>query len=262
MNDSDRPPQLNISSPSPSNISGNATMKRAASTSKLTNRTSWTPKLLYPQPSYDTTPRPRSTSPRHLPTTKTAGNSSRSSMTSEASRRLSTEAALREAMEESVIGLDTPSGSGSNNLQRPANAQMASSSLNQPLKMPPLFDLARQTTLSSAAVMQLPPPPSDPASDNLDYTPIRSQYPTLMRQGSPPSRTSIDALRSIQRANSLHTSATSNVKGSQSSGWWFQNKADVEPLLEDRDKDDGTETAEEKLRKRCELGIVRFCEND
>ncbi|KAF8323154.1 alpha/beta-hydrolase [Clavulina sp. PMI_390] len=119
-----------------------------------------------------------------------------------------------------------------------------------PVRAPPLLDLARQTTLanSSLSELSLPPRPSDPESDDLEYNPIKSSTPTLIRQNTP-SRTSIDSLRTIQ-SRSLHTSAPSETRPSFAPGWWFQHKQDVEPLLDDKDKDDAVETSEDKLRKR------------
>lgn len=189
------------------------------------------------------------------------------------------------------------------------SARMPSSLLGRPLRIAPLLDLARQTTLASSSVMNLgdyespsaqqqqspglglaslPPLPSDPSSDDfLRLSPthgpqyasrppysgtIKSNSPTLLRQHEPSRTTSVDTLRSIQNAvaqrRALSSSAPSEgsggggaLWGSGSSGWWFQHKNDVEPLLDDRDKEDANESAEDKLRKRCKCSLPHwtFC---
>lgn len=153
--------------------------------------------------------------------------------------------ALQEAMETDC----NCSRHGSGSFQRPGNT--APTILSRPIRMAPLPDLARQTTLPSASVAQLSPLPSSSASYCPDNALVTSPCPALIPQSAPSRTTSIDTLRTIQ-SRSLHLTAPSEAKNSLSSGWWFQHKQDVEPLLDDRDKGDAEGSAEDKLRKRCE----------
>lgn len=170
----------------------------------------------------------------------------------EQTRADQTAAALRDAMNGEIFdaGQFDPRNYS---FQRPQSRSKIHSSLLTPysIKPPPLLDLARQTTSPSSAIYTLPPLPSD---DYIPDPPIIASInneSTLQRQ-SPPTRTSVDALRSIQ-TREMHTSATSNIttSGSMPTGWWFQNKNEVDPLLNERDQGDVVEDAVEKIRKRC-----------
>lgn len=157
--------------------------------------------------------------------------------------------ALQEAMTTDCNYQHSRHGSGSrpSSLQRLGNARSSPTMLSRPMRVAPLLDLARQTTLVSASVARLP---SDAASYYLENIPISSSSPTLIPQSAPSRTTSVDTLRTIQ-SRSLHSGPPRGTRISLPSGWWFQHKQDVEQLLDDRDKDDAEETAQEKLRKRC-----------
>lgn len=211
-----------------------------------------TPKLLYPQPAIDALP-PSPSGSSHRGSPPRPDMSLPPSEDVE-SRQLQerTARALQEAMATDVT---QPSRHGvhsrSASVQRPGPAKMPPTMMGLSMRTPPLLDLARQTTLANASLTHLPPLPSDPASDTLEYTPATSSTPTLIQQSAPTRTTSIDTLRTIQ-SRGFHSSASSEVRSSSTPGWWFTHKQDVEPLLEERDQDDGVETAEDKLRKRCE----------
>jgi hypothetical protein len=206
-------------------------------TSSLRSRRSsnLTPKQLYPQPSIQQgRQRPGSVNMLRSPSLLIHDFS-----TTEDDEAHAIRGRILDAMETDVTGSSTSTTPTSASVRRP---DIPSSLPGHPLRAPLLVDLARQTTLPNTAVTRLPLLPSDPASDNLHYAPIRSNSPTIIQQASP-SRTPINTLRSIQE---FHTSANART-----SNWWFHPKQNIEPLLEDRDKGDETETAEQKLRKRC-----------
>ena len=204
------------------------------------------PKLLYPQPAIDPSPSSPAGASHGGSPLKT--NSTMLPYEDEEAHRVQEQIAkaLQEAMETDCHYQHSRHGSGLRppSFQRLRSTGLPSMMLTRPMGTVPLLDLARQTTLPTASVTQLNSLPPGSASYNLDSTLLKSSSPTLLPQ-SAPSRTSIDTLRSIQSRS--HSTPPNAKRNSLPSGW-FQ---DVEPLLDDRDKDDTEEAAEDKLRKRC-----------
>jgi hypothetical protein len=225
-----------------------ASEMRRASLSTVKPLTS-NPKLFYPQPTIDPSP-PSPAGSSHRRSPPKTDNIMLPYEEEEAHRlQEQTTRALQEAMQTDCSYRHSRHGSGSrpSSLQRLGNARLPPPMLSRPMRTTPLLDLARQTTLVSTSAAHLP---SDPASYYLENIPVKSSSPTLIFQRAPSRTTSIDTLRTIQ-SRSLHSSTPSETRNSLPSGWWFKHKQDIEPLLDDRDKDDAEGTAEDNLRKRC-----------
>lgn len=154
----------------------------------------------------------------------------------------------------------------------PSYAAMQS---GQGLNHPALLDNLGRSTFPSLALADAEPQPV--ISPRRVISAATSSFPFLGRSESP-SRTSVDALRSLQAHDKalqelqtahLHTEALhppargstidamtpifpSSYAPSLPSTWWFSHKKDVDSLLHE---DDQAETAEEegdKIRKRCQ----------
>lgn len=160
----------------------------------------------------------------------------------------------------------------------PKAAQLSHFSLS---KQPPFVDNLTRSTLPTASLA----PPTILSTDFSPTSPTfrarssaRSNHPLdkteISLNHSPPSRTSLDSLRSLsQRDFSLRRSHSRSVStasaqpssdsDSNTSWWWFQsgNKDNVDTLLEEDDRAATVEEEQHNIRKKCtsfrliEIGI-------
>ncbi|KAE9408286.1 alpha/beta-hydrolase [Gymnopus androsaceus JB14] len=146
----------------------------------------------------------------------------------------------------------------------PKAAQLSHFSLS---KQPPFLDNLTRSTLPTAslaapAVVSNNSSPTSPtfrarssarSNDPLDSTEINLNH-------SPPSRTSLDSLRTLSRRDSAfrqsHSRSASTASAldseSNTNWWWFQsgNKDNVDTLLEEEDRADTVGEEQERIRKK------------
>ena len=101
-------------------------------------------------------------------------------------------------------------------------------------------DLARQTTSSSSTNVKAP---FDSASESTASAEPRLTYP---------GKTSLEVLREVQRRK-FSTSSSSSYEPSGTSRGWFRHKEDMDPLLNEQDRGDSQESAEDKIRRQCTI---------
>jgi triacylglycerol lipase len=100
-------------------------------------------------------------------------------------------------------------------------------------------------------------PPSPTPSDLL-------RSPPIVLTHSPPTRSSLDTLRSVSSRDHIRTMSTSSIittatltepptSPTTASWWWFQNdnKENVDTLLTEDDRAESVQQQQHKLRKRC-----------
>ena len=108
-------------------------------------------------------------------------------------------------------------------------------------RAPPLLESLTRSTLPTASLSLHP----------VDDTYDRNEELVEPLAQSPPSRTSLESLRSIyeQRTdlNSNNANLQTGTFSNAFSKWWFKR----EDLLEEDDRADANETEEERIRRRC-----------
>lgn len=168
-------------------------------------------------------------------------------------------ALLKDALREPLLPAVPPQAKLPDSFQAPR-------SLSRP---PPFLDNLTRSTLPTASLSQplrvstldhSPPTPPSPCSSD----PLRS--PPIVLTHSPPTRSSLDTLRSVSirdHDRAFHTAAataatavtSTSVTESPSpvSWWWFQseNKEDVDRLLHEDDRGDTVQQEQANIKKKC-----------
>lgn len=146
---------------------------------------------------------------------------------------------LREAIDDESLFKPT------NILARPPIARLAPS---RDLHYPQLLNSLARSTLPSAR-LTTPPPVHIPQE--------ASEEPGIVLEQSPPIRTSIDSLRTLRdrgKGPQPPSPQKSTFSTSALSNWWFQpeNKAAVDQLLEEEDRESTAEGETAQHRRKCE----------
>jgi hypothetical protein len=178
------------------------------------------------------------------PVTRTFGNTHRRGVSLQ-NASPSTEAALRDAIDDESLF------SPSRLIACPPIARLAP---QRDLRNPQLLHSLTRSTLPSAHLTTVPPAIHIPEPSRC------TDEPQLIPEQSPPSRTSIESLRTLQdRGKGRQTPSTSPQKAEFStsalSRWWFQpeNKAAVDRLLDEEDQESTAEQERDKLRQKCQF---------
>ncbi|KAH7930541.1 alpha/beta-hydrolase [Leucogyrophana mollusca] len=161
--------------------------------------------------------------------------------------------ALNEALSDNILPMPPPPA-------RLPPSFYASRSLSRP---PPLLNNLTRSTLPTASVSRHPTlseeHPFDYAADpDSPLSPTR-----ISPTHSPPTRSSIDTLRSV-RDRGIHTTATPQITPSNSlTRWWFQSdsKENVDTLLNEEDRSDASQPSQDKIKKkyRSPKNPIVFC---
>ena len=155
--------------------------------------------------------------------------------------------ALREALN------DTIAGNSHDAIQRPQPARLptAFSTRSSIRRSPPFLEnLARSTLPTASLTRPLPtsPHPLGDSQNDVDSTAI------VITQ-SPPTRTSIDSLRTLRdRGMGITPDAARTITTSATTSWWWymrEHKSSVDDLLDESDQAGTVEDEAAKIRRKC-----------
>lgn len=194
---------------------------------------------------------------------------------SSASSPSSLPSALEEALEDDIVLTHSPWLSPAFDAihpQRPAPVQLPSSNFHSGrlpmLRSPPFLDSLARSTLPTASITHPPPVFRQPSGHLVQHSDTETYIDVTQ---SPPSRTSIDTLRSLRDRGIAVVPGPSELNGAHvrsfSTGLtlgptkWFWNKErkdDVDQLLEETDQRDTIEGEQAHIRQKCELSEHLF----
>lgn len=176
-------------------------------------------------------------------------------------------ASLNEALRESLLPAKPP-------LAKLPQGFYTSKSLSRP---PPFLDNLTRSTLPTSSLS--PPlatvqssPPASPSCDDLDL-----QTPPIVLTHSPPTRTSLDTLRSVSFRDHARSGSLGSVRSastaaslsfraqtpeepasSSTNWWWFQseNKENVDGMLGDEDRAETVQEEQQHIRNKCKFPSI------
>ncbi|KAH7914796.1 Alpha/Beta hydrolase protein [Hygrophoropsis aurantiaca] len=160
--------------------------------------------------------------------------------------------ALNEALNDGMPALPPPA--------RLPPSFYASRSLSRP---PPLLNNLTRSTMPTASISSHSTIFGESHFDSVADTDSTIAPTRISPTHSPPTRSSVDTLRSLHDRG-MHTTATPQISSSSSlSRWWFQSdsKENVDALLNEEDRADTIQQSHDKLRKkyRAPKNPIVFC---